>query len=109
MTETILVPVHLPSSTVVDDRALESALRMTIDALEQLTELVGIADKSNTVVTLLVDELMSHAVGMAQAAWLVNLRTGFRTAYSTEGRERLARAICLENNNNNETKWKQAM
>lgn len=110
MSETILVPVTLtPNSTAVDVQALELALRITIDALEQLTELVSVADKSNSVLTLLIDELVSHAIGMAQAAWLVDLNTGFRTAYSIEGRERLAKAICLENNNNNETKWKQAM
>lgn len=109
MSETILVPITLPSSTGIDNQALESALIVTIDALGMLTDLVGASNKSNPVVTLLVDDLMSHAVGMAQAAWLVDLSTGFRGAYSIEGRERLARAICLENNNNNETKWKQAM
>lgn len=110
MSETILVPVTLvPSSTVIDGQALESALRITIDALEQLTEIVRVADKSNPVLTLLVDELTDHATGLCQAAGLVDLNTGYRLAYSIEGRERLARAICLENNNNNETKWKQAM
>lgn len=99
MSEKILVPVTLtPNSTIVDAQALESALRMTIDALEQLTDLVGASERSNHMVTLLVDDLMSHAVGMGQAAWLVDLRTGFRTAYSSEGRERLARAISMENN-----------
>lgn len=98
MSETILVPVTLPRSTGIDNQALESALLVTIDALGMLTDLVGASDKSNSMVTLLVDDLMSHAVGMAQAAWLVDLNTGFRTAYSIEGRERLAKAICLENN-----------
>lgn len=95
--KTILVPVTLqPASTTTDEAALKSALRATIAALEQLTELVSVADKFNPEVTLLVDELMNHAVGMAQAARLVDWDASYKAAYSIKGRERLAWAISLE-------------
>lgn len=103
-TETISVPVTLsPVSRIADEAALESALRATISALEQLTELVSVADRFSPNLPLLVDELMNHAVGMSQAAGLVDWDTGYRVTYSAKGRERLAQAIGWTNNENEKT------
>lgn len=84
----------------IDESALASALRLLIESMEQLTEAVNVASRLNPEILLLVDEVTSHAVGMGQAAWLVDLATGYRVAYSELGRKRLAWAIDMENKNN---------
>ena len=85
----------------IDEEALASALRLQIENLEMLTDAVALASRYNTEIAMLVDEMMSHVTGVAQAAWLVDLDTSYRVAYSELGRKRLAWAIDNENKKNN--------
>lgn len=84
----------------LNEEALASALRAQIENLELLTEAVSVASRYNTEIPLLVDELMNMAVGLAQAAWLVDLQTSYKATYSDLGRKRLTWAIDMENNKN---------
>lgn len=96
-----LMPHLVGPDGSVNEEALALAMRALIDYLEQLPEAVSIASRYNWEILLLADELMSHATGVAQAAWLVELNTGYRVAYSDLGSKRLAWAIHMENNENN--------
>lgn len=85
----------------IDESTLASAMRALIDDLEQVTEAVSVASRYNWKIPLLVDELMDRVTGLAQAALLVDLATSYRGAYSELGRKRMAWAIHMENNENN--------
>lgn len=82
------------------EEALASAMRAQIENIEQLTEAASVASRRNPEILLLADELMDRAVGLAQAVWLVDLDTSYKVAYSDLGRKRLAWAIHMENNKN---------
>ncbi len=99
MTNPFMPPLVGPDGSV-DEEALASALRVQIENLEQLAEVAGVTSRYNTEIPLLVDELMNRAVGLAQAAWLVDLETSYKVAYSAFGRERLTWAIRMENSKN---------
>lgn len=85
----------------IDESALASALRLQIENIEQLTEAASVTSRYNAEIPLLVDELMDRAVGLAQAAGLVDLNASYRAAYSELGHKRMAWAIDMENNENN--------
>ncbi len=94
------MPPLVGSDGSVNEEVLASALRLQIENTEQLNDAVSVA-RYNPEILLLVDELMNHVTGLAQATWLANLDTGYRVAYSELGRKRLAWAIHMENNENN--------
>ena len=85
----------------IDGAALASALRAQIENIEQLTEAVSVTSRYSWEIPLLVDVLMDRVTGLAQAAWLVDLDTSYKVAYSDLGRKRMAWANDMENNENN--------
>lgn len=94
------MPLLVGPNGTVNEEALALALRAEIENLELLTEAVSVASRYNTKIPLLADELMNRTVGLAQAAWLVDLETSYKMAYSGFGRKRLAWAIDMEKNKN---------
>lgn len=94
------MPFLVGSNGTVNEEALALALRAEIENLEQLTEAASVTSRHNTEIPLLVDELMNRTVGLAQAVWFVDLETSYKVAYSDLGRKRLAWAIDMEKNKN---------
>lgn len=81
----------------LDESALAAALRMLIDATDQVTEAVSVTGRRNAEIVLLVDALVDRVMGVAQAGWLADLNINYRAGYSELGRKRLAWAIGMEN------------